>query len=187
MRTRNVFAILTLLVTAMWLPAQITVTNAVFPAAGDTLRTATDFTPEGITITAPGGPFIWDFSSLTPDFRQTTVFQEASNGAAAGSFPGAELVTISDVGGETYYDISTSAFSVFGVSGTDVGGGFPIETDFVFSPPLPDLHAPLTFPNVYDPPPTSFGFSISSSINAHDATGGQKTITSSMRTTHGFI
>ena len=139
----------TLLLLANALVAQITVTNAVFPAAGDTLKTAVDLAPNGISITAAGGPFAWDFSSLTPDLNQATMFQPASNGSVFASFPTADLVSISQGGAETYYSISANSFNNLGFSGTDPTGGLPIQTEFKFDPPVPELRAPLNFIDNY--------------------------------------
>ncbi|MEP6794302.1 MAG: hypothetical protein ABJB16_08255, partial [Saprospiraceae bacterium] len=109
MQKKNILVIFTLLAATVLLPAQIIITNATFPAAGDSLKTATDLAPTGIALTPPGGPQTWDFTSLNPSTRQVTVFQNASNGSAFASFPGAELVTISGAGAETYYDVNASA------------------------------------------------------------------------------
>ncbi len=136
---------LALLLLAGALFAQITVTNATFPAVGDTLKTAVDMAPSGILITAPGGPFAWDFSSLTPDLNQETVFQAASSGSVFASFPDADLVSIGQGGAETYYSISATTFNNLGFSGTDPTGGLPIQTEFKFNPPVPELRAPLNF------------------------------------------
>lgn len=134
-----------LLSVAIWLPAQITITNATFPAAGDSLKTATDLSPEGIVMTPSGGAQVWNFSSLNPSTRLITVFRPAAEGSASANFAGAELVTISDVGAEVYYDVSATAFSILGISGEGLGGGFPIEADFKYSPPLVEREAPLNF------------------------------------------
>jgi hypothetical protein len=158
MQKRYLVVIFSLLAIITILPAQITITNASFPAAGDSLKTATDFNPVGITVTSPGGPFTWDYSTLNPSNRQVTVFQPAANGSAFATFPTADLVTIDDLGAEAYFDVTTSAFSSLGISGSN-GGGLPFATDIIFSPPLPEFHAPLTFPNVFNSA-TSFGFAI---------------------------
>jgi len=134
---------------AVGLRAQITVTNAVFPAAGDSLKTASDFDPQGITITGPGGPFTWNFSNLNADDRQATWFQPAANGVHAADYPAAELVVIDDLFGETYFDVSATAFSVLGISGSGFAAGLPIEASLRYNPALQELHAPLTFPNVF--------------------------------------
>ena len=139
------FIISMLMLAAAWLPAQIIVTNATFPDAGDTLKTATDLSPEGIVMTASGGPQVWDFSSLTPSTRTETVFRLAVEGSAYANFPGADLVTISDVGAEVYYSKSNSTFAILGITGEGLGGGFPIEADFKYNPPYVERNAPLSF------------------------------------------
>lgn len=141
----NIFTFLILIAATLSITAQITVTNSTFPAAGDTLRTATDQDPTGITITPAGGPQVWDFSSLNSGNRQMTTFQPAADGSAAASYPAAELVTINDVGGEIYYDVSPTVFSILGLSGAGFGVGLPFETDFKYAPPLIERQAPLNF------------------------------------------
>ena len=73
--------------------AQITITNAVFPAVGDTLYYALDDQPANLVMTAPGGGQQWDFTNLQPSFTWEEVFQEASTGTVSGSFPSADLVS----------------------------------------------------------------------------------------------
>jgi hypothetical protein len=160
MQKKNILAIIGLLAVTLSLKAQITVTNATFPVAGDSLKTASDLTPDGIVITSAGGPFVWDYSSLTADTRDVATFQPASAGVEAASFPGAELVNIAAVGSETYFDVTATTFSVLGVSGSDLAQGLPIEALLVFTPPLAERHAPLTFPNVFTSQ-SAFGFAIS--------------------------
>jgi len=145
MQKKNILVIFTVLAVTLSLPAQITITNATFPEAGDTLKTATDLGPAGIVMTPPGGPQTWDYSSLNATTRTVNAFRPAAEGSASANFPGAELVTISDVGAEVYFDVSASAFSILGISGSGLGGGFPIETDFRYSPPLVERRAPLNF------------------------------------------
>ena len=137
--------ILPLVALVFGLSAQITVTNATFPAAGDTLRTATDNAPENIVISNPGGPYTWDFTGLTADARQVTVFRPASEGAAAASYPTADLVNFGGGGGESYFDVTATNFDLLGFSGQDPTGTLPIATDFKFTPPVPQFRAPLTF------------------------------------------
>jgi hypothetical protein len=128
------------------LSAQITVTNATFPAIGDTLRLATDFAPSGVEITAPGGPFDWDFSELAVGTTQVIAYRPASEGSAAAEVPNANL--FADLGGESegYYKITNTAFEWLALNGPDpIGVGF--QTLFKFSPPLVERHAPLGFPS----------------------------------------
>ncbi len=142
--------LLTITILGILQPAfsQITISNTTFPAAGDTLKTATDGTPDGVTITGPGGPYTWDFSMLKADSRFETVFQSANVGMAFASYPNAELVVIGDAGGETYYDVSATAFSNLGISGSDILGGFMLDADLKFLPPLQERLAPLSYPSV---------------------------------------
>ena len=142
---KKIHALLPLLATTMWLSAQITVTNATFPAAGDTLRTASDLSPENIVISNPGGPYTWDFTSLTADSRQVTVFRPAAEGTAVAAYPTADLVIFGAGGGESYFDVTATNFDLLGFSGEDPTGTLPIATDFKFSPPIPERRAPLTF------------------------------------------
>jgi len=145
MNTKNILVILTTLITSFGLTAQITITNATFPMAGDSLKTATDLTPDGIAITPPGGPQTWNFSSLNPDTRQVDLFQPASAGSASANFPGADLVVGGDVGAETYYDVNATTFSLLGISGAGLAAGFPVQADLIYSPPLVVYEAPLNF------------------------------------------
>ena len=145
MKKENLLLILTFLAGIQWLTAQITVTNATFPSAGDSLKTASDIDPAGIAIGGSGGHHSWDFTSLSPSSRQVTYFQAASNGAAAARFPNAELVTIGDLQQEVYYDVTATVFANLGISGAEFASGFPVMTELHFNPPLPERHAPLDF------------------------------------------
>jgi Secretion system C-terminal sorting domain len=149
MQKKNILVIFTLLTATVLLPAQIILTNATFPAAGDSLKTATDLAPTGIALTPPGGPQTWDYTSLNPSTRQVTVIQPAANGSAFASFPGAELVTISGVGAETYYDVSASAFSILGLTESGLGGGLLDGLALKYAPPLPERRAPMAFFDIY--------------------------------------
>ncbi len=125
---------------------QVTITNAVFPASGDTLKTITDLNPTGIVMTPPGGSQAWDFSGLQASSAESVVFQPASAGTAFASYPGADLVTIDPNNQtETYFDLTTSKFSILGFSGEAPGGGFPIQADFKYSPAFVEKRAPLNF------------------------------------------
>lgn len=137
-KMNKLFSMLALVATAFSLHAQITVTDATFPAVGDTLRTAIDQEPAGIEITPPGGPFAWDFTGLIADANQVTVFHPASEGEAFANFSEAELVIFGQAGAETYFSVSPTAFENLGYSGTAPAGGFPIQTEFKFTPRFPN-------------------------------------------------
>ncbi len=135
--------------------AQITVTDATFPAAGDTLKYATDLNPDGVTITPAGGPTDWDFTALAPTAKSETIFSAAADGNAFADFPEAELVVFSANGqGETYYDVNATSFNNLGFFGADPTGGLPIQTAFKFSPPVPERNAPLHFIDDFHPETT---------------------------------
>ena len=143
---KKLYTVFVFVVCTVWLQAQIIVTNATFPAAGDTLKTATDLNPDGVTITPPGGPYTWDFNGLAPTLKSVTVFQVATDGSAFADFSNAELVSIGAGGqGETYYNITATTFENLGYFGSDPTGGLPIQTAFKFSPPVPERRAPLNF------------------------------------------
>lgn len=138
--------IIFLLMAAVGLQAQITVTSATFPVAGDTLKTATDLNPDGVTITAPGGPATWDFTGLAPTLKSETVFRAASEGSAYADFPNATLFSVGAGGqAETYYGVSSTNFDNLGFFGSDPTGGLPVQTAFMFSPPVPERRAPVNF------------------------------------------
>ena len=146
---RNTLLVFVLCVTAFYGQAQITLTNATFPAAGDSLKTATDLTPVGITVDPPGGPYSWDYTSLSADTRQVTTFDVAANGSAFADFPSAELVSFGNMGAETYYDVSATLFANLGVSGGDVAANFPFVTYVKFVPPFPERRAPTNFFDIH--------------------------------------
>jgi hypothetical protein len=123
--------------------AQITVTNATFPAAGDSLVYAVDNEPLGMNpATPPGGGQVWDFSSLQKEDQLSFVYRPASSGNNVASFPGAELV-IADQG-ETYFNVTNTKFQVLGYAGADPGG-FGLNVVAKFNPAITERYAPMNF------------------------------------------
>jgi hypothetical protein len=127
--------------------AQITVTNATFPTAGTTLRTATATNP-GIAIsviTPPGGNQNWDLSGLQQGTVKTTVFKAASEGSQAANVPGAELVSTSSSSpvAEEYYNVTSASF--------EKQASYNFFYDVVplylakYVPAIPERNAPLNF------------------------------------------
>ncbi|MBK8706350.1 MAG: T9SS type A sorting domain-containing protein [Saprospiraceae bacterium] len=125
--------------------AQITVTNATFPAVGDTLRTAIDEMPTGIVaLTPPGGNQQWDFSSLLAGFTREQIIRPAAEGNAAASFPEAEYFIEIANGGQNYYNATGQRIELVGFSGEDpLGQGFQVVTRF--APPIIERRATLEF------------------------------------------
>ncbi len=129
--------------------AQITITSATFPVAGDTLRTVIDGLPSNIVVNPAGGAIgaNWDFSSLQGVLNQS-VYQPASAGAGAASFPNADLVTISGVTGENYYNVVDGSFQFIGYQGPDPAG-LGIDLAVNINPSLQERIAPLDFGDTY--------------------------------------
>ena len=127
------------------LVAQVTVTDVTFPATGDTLRTATDINPSGIEITAPGGPFDWDYSGLNVGTQAEVVFLDASEGTVFNEIPNATHVVIDDQLGESYFRVSNEKVEFLAANGDDPTG-FGVAALFRFSPPILQRRAPMSFP-----------------------------------------
>lgn len=137
--------VLLLLCIPAGLAAQITVTSAIFPAAGDTLRFATDNAPTGIlALTPPGGSQTWDFSSLQASSTQSVVYQPAGAGQYAASFPGADIFSSPVPGTELYYNVTANRWELLGYRAPDPFG-IGIISEFTYSPPLVEGRAPVNF------------------------------------------
>lgn len=131
--------------------AQITVTNATFPVAGDTLRYAFDNAPSGSInpATPPGGNQLWDFTTLQISQTSETVYRTANAGMDFMNFPGAELVIIGQTG-ETYFNVTDTKFEALGYAGADPAG-FGLDVVAKFSPPIAERTAPLQFFDITSP------------------------------------
>lgn len=124
--------------------AQITVTNATFPAAGDSLLFAVDNQPLGINpATAPSsGSQTWDFSTLQTEEKFSTVYRPASAGGQVANFPGADLVITGQ--GETYFNVTNTKFEALGYAGADPAG-FGLNVLAKFSPVVLERKSPMMF------------------------------------------
>lgn len=124
--------------------AQITITNAVFPVAGDTLHYASDTNPVGVNpATPPGGNQTWIFTGLAKDNTSVVIFKAANTGMHFMSFPGAELVQTAAIG-ETYFNVTASKFESMGYAGADPTG-FGLMVNALFQPALIERRAPVNF------------------------------------------
>lgn len=137
-------SLLIILATSLSLAAQITVTNASFPAIGDTLRIATDNSPAGIAISPPGGSQTWDFTSLESGFLRTIPIRAASEGQNPTAFPTATIVTPANQNGENYYRVTPTAYELVGFAGGDPLN-FGINVVTPFNPVLVERRAPVNF------------------------------------------
>lgn len=124
--------------------AQITVTSATFPAAGDTLMYLIDDSPVNLNVaTPPGGNQLWDFSTLQIGQAVETAYRPASQGMNSLSFPGAELVIIGQTG-ETYFNVTANKFEAMGYSGGDPAG-LGLNVLAKFNPVVVERSSPLNF------------------------------------------
>lgn len=124
------------------LVAQITVTNATFPAPGDTLRTVIDANPN-VNLQSPGEDLTWNFSSLDgPVFER--IILDASLGANFVEFPDATIMTGQTPLAETYYQTTATEYTSLGYSGQDPIG-FGLDVAFKNTPPLVERVSPLDY------------------------------------------
>ncbi len=125
--------------------AQITITNSVFPAVGDTLFFAVDNQPQGIIMTPPGGPQQWDFSNLQPSATSQQFFLSPQAGDDAASFPTATLLYQKPGGNvDVYLNASGNQVSMLGISGPDP---LLLGIDLIahYNPPIVQSRAPVNF------------------------------------------
>ncbi len=124
--------------------AQITITNAVFPSEGDTLRYVTDNSPQGIdAATPPGGNQIWNFGGLKRSTSSTTAYTNANKGTNFSKFPGADLAIINPQG-ESYFNKTATKFENMGFVGRNQAA-FNIVLLAKYNPALVEKQAPLNF------------------------------------------
>jgi Secretion system C-terminal sorting domain len=146
--------ILALLLAAIGLSAQITVTNVTFPLAGDTLRFAIDNSPGTIgSLTAPGQQD-WDFTGLSADATQAIIYRPASGGSVGAMVPDAELFAVLSNGTEHYYNVTNTKFELQAFNGI-VPYDLVASNLFEYYPPIPERRAPLNF---FDINASSSGF-----------------------------
>ncbi len=138
-----------LLFAASGLFAQITVTNATFPVAGDVLHMAIDNSPTVSNwFTPPGGNQTWDFTTLQADETQNITYNPASGGTVSAQVPGAELFIPLPFNAENYYNVTSTRFELqayWGILPYDLVS----NNLFNYSPLLPERHAPLNFFDIY--------------------------------------
>jgi hypothetical protein len=136
------FTICTLL--TVGLNAQITITNATFPSAGDTLRSAIDDDPVGINVGTPSGSQqTWIFTSLQPDDYSVVGYANANTGINSASYPGADLV-IKGSNGETYLNKTTTKLEFMGFAGSSQQT-FNLQVVTKYTPHVVERYAPLNF------------------------------------------
>ncbi|MBK8554820.1 MAG: T9SS type A sorting domain-containing protein [Lewinellaceae bacterium] len=125
--------------------AQITVTASTFPSAGDTLRYAVDANVSGIPniITPPGGNQLWIFTDLQADQNIVTPYLSPTAGVSSMSFPGADLLVLSQTG-ESYFNKTSNVVELMGYAGADPAN-FNLNVLAKFSPAIIERRSPMNF------------------------------------------
>lgn len=127
--------------------AQITITNSVFPAAGDTLRYLSGNQPGAINqiFTPPGGGQVWDLSNLQADQSWGQIMQNPQTGLAAASFPAASVMfNPLNSNSEVYWQVTGDQVKDLGYFGLDPLG-LGLNLLFVKSPGYEVSWAPADF------------------------------------------
>lgn len=129
--------------------AQITITVAAFPKAGDTLKIAVDNNPAAALdpATPPGGNQTWDLSGLKAAQTNELIYRPISAGTHAAGYPGADMVVIGN-NGEIYYNATGSKWENMGFAGTQAQF-FNLAVAAKYRSALVERHAPLTFFDVF--------------------------------------
>ncbi len=135
--------VLVTLLSAFGLKAQITITNATFPVAGDKLRMSRDNSPAGIVITPPGFNLAWDLTQLKTDAQYVIQYAPADQGSQATNLPEATLFARLVTGNDAYYKATANTFELIAEYGTGPGGDF--NGLFQYQPHLGERSAPLNF------------------------------------------
>lgn len=131
--------------TGLW--AQITITKATFPKAGDTLKMVFDGAPTGVDLSNSGPEQTWNFSKLQGLTRSNT-FSAARKANTAKLFSKAEMISHQPNAGKYYLRSSTTQIECLGMEGNDpLGLGLKVKRKF--SPPLVERRDPMNFKDSY--------------------------------------
>ena len=140
---KKYFVLQGLLIWALAGLAQITVTNQIFPAPGDTLITRLDQNVD-MEISLPGGNQNWDFSALDGRQRRVTPIRPAVEGSAFDQFPSADVVLFLFGTAERYFRIKQDRIEEIGVKATDPIFGL-FEFTGKYDPPYIVQNAPVNY------------------------------------------
>jgi hypothetical protein len=131
--------------------AQITITNSVFPAVGDTLHYAFGNQPGAINqiFTPPGGGQQWNLSNLQPAQYWNQIMKNPQTGTASGYFPAASaLFNPLNSSSEVYLQVTGTQVLDMGYFGPDeLGLGLNLLFDKV--PNLEETWAPVNFFDIH--------------------------------------
>lgn len=111
------------------LTAQITITQADYGVAGDSIVVGyDDLPPAGLSV-GGSGMQTWDFTTLALSNINTLKFEDPANTLSAAFFPNADLA-IERQADTIFFQSNASAFSIDGITGDGFGLGVPIRADF---------------------------------------------------------
>lgn len=135
--------LLVLLLPLLVANAQITVSPASFPAAGDTLRFEIDTLPPMLNLGSPGGNNDWDFTALTGISTEVLVL-DAASGSNADFYPNADIRISFLPGSENYYSLGNNRQELLGFAGTDPFG-VGLQTVLNYDPSYLERELPLDY------------------------------------------
>ena len=139
------FLLTLLLLPALHLYGQVTITDAYFPVAGDTLRYSVAEPGTSVDLLTAGADRQWDFGTLTAaselDLAAATPVDETV-------FTQADLALDIDSTTVGYYSVTAGSLDLVGIRGTNpLLPGYEIEARL--SPSRPERRAPLAYQNSY--------------------------------------
>ncbi len=150
-QTRHFLSLVGLCLLTFSLPlnAQITVTNSVFPVAGDTLDYIFGNQPGAINqiFTPPGGNQSWDLSNLQQSQVWNQLMLNPQGGTASGSFPAASVrFNPLNSANQVYWQVTGTQVLDMGYYGLDpIGLGLTLLFDNT-----PDLEVSWAPANFFD-------------------------------------
>ena len=165
----SIYAVFFILI-SIKITAQVTLTDAYFPSANDSLQTAISLSQYTRTLrlsAASSTAQRWDYSYLRSAANSTAKTTErylaATDTALLRQFPTAKLVR--DIGGGQLaaYNKTTTRFELLGYKNIDFGGILRLPVIAKFLQPVLERRAPLAF-NTTNRNQTSFVVAISSDI-----------------------
>jgi hypothetical protein len=157
----RLLSFLCMILFAINVQSQITISNAYFPVKGDTLKYFTDDSPTNFDLSVQGGNQTWDFSSLVKGNPSQQAFGNAKDCDVDNLFSDAELCFKND-GINVFFNIKPTAFEIIGVQG-NINQGLPIPNSSRYKPARIERRAPMKF---FDVNNTSYNqlFSFSTAI-----------------------
>lgn len=148
-----------------YLNGQITITNAVFPSAGDVQHKVVVTNAGSVIVSPPGASQTWDYTNLV-GLQQMDTVMAASTGVAAANFPTADIIlpTISPLMGDMYIDVNGNAMDVVGLYGNIAGITGHVMTGAM--PTFKYLETPMSFNTS-----TSSTYTIQKELDPHATPG----------------